>query len=181
MTEEARIIVISGLPGVGKSTVAHLVASRLGRAAHVEADRLHDMIVAGAVHPEASGPTGQAAQQVRLRLKNATALARSFVAAGFSAVIDDIISGRRFDDLMEDLDDTPFCFVMLLRDLDVMKDEWRSIGSPYVDSFGWLDEEIREQTPRRGLWIDTTGVSVDDTVNAVLAGLDDAVVNIDTN
>ena len=181
MTDEARIIVIAGLPGVGKSTVSHLVASRLGRAAHVEADRLHEMIVAGAVHPEASGPTGEAAEQVRLRLKNATVLARSFVAAGFSAVIDDIITGSRFDDLVEDLGDTPFCFVMLLRDLEVMKDEWRAIGSPFVDSFDWLDKEIREQTPRRGLWIDTTGVSVDDTVEAVLAGLDDAVVTADAD
>ena len=176
MTEEARIIVIAGLPGVGKSTVSHLVASRLGRAAHVEADRLQEMIVAGAVHPESSGPTGEAARQVRLRLRHATLLARSFVAAGFFAIIDDIIAGNRFDDLVEDLEGIPFSFVMLMRDLDVMKDEWRAIGSPFVDSFDWIDEEIREKTPRVGLWIDTTQMSVEETVDVVLRGLDGAAV-----
>lgn len=45
---------------------------------------------------------------------------------------------------------------------------------------GWtvesLDRVLREETPRIGLWLDTTGQSVEQTVDAVLAGLDRARV-----
>ncbi|MFE7426642.1 hypothetical protein [Streptomyces sp. NPDC057545] len=43
---------------------------------------------------------------------------------------------------------------------------------------GWrgeaLDRVLREETPRVGLWLDTTRQSVDQTVDAVLDGLERA-------
>jgi adenylate kinase family enzyme len=42
---DASIVVISGLPGVGKSTTARRLSDRFARAAHVEADRLQELIV----------------------------------------------------------------------------------------------------------------------------------------
>ncbi len=176
MGKDARIIVIAGLPGAGKSNLSRRLAEHFDAAAHVEADRLQDLIVSGAVHGDVNGISDEAARQIRLRLHHAVLLARSFREAGFTAIVDDIITGPRFDHLRDELGDTPFSFVMLLRDLEVMKESWRAIGSPFVDSFDWIDDEIRHHTPRVGLWLETTGRSEDETFAELVTRLDEARV-----
>jgi len=176
MHPEPRIFVISGLPGVGKSTVSRLLAERLGAAAHVEADRLQELIVAGAAVPDVSGTTEEAARQLRLRLHNAALLARSFAAAGFSAIIDDIVAGPRFDEVAADLTGVSFSFVMLLADLEVMKARWRAMASPYADAWDWIDQDIRERTPRVGLWVETASRTPEEVAQVVFERREEAVV-----
>jgi len=172
-----RIVVVSGLPGAGKSTTSRLLAGHLGPAAHVEADRLQEMIVAGGVWPEGRREMSpEAERQLRLRLGNACALARSFWQAGFSAVVDDIVIGSRMDDLLDDLDGIPFSFVMLLPDFEVVHRRWVEMSSPFAEVFGWIDDEIRQHTRRLGLWLDTSTLSAEQTVAAILDRWDEAVV-----
>ena len=96
----ARIIVVSGIQGAGKTTIGRLLAGRFTRGVHIEADALQRMIVSGGQWvSEVGDPQGEAARQLRLRLHNACLLARSFAEAGFTAVVDDIIIGDRFGQL----------------------------------------------------------------------------------
>ncbi|MBA2463263.1 MAG: AAA family ATPase [Actinobacteria bacterium] len=41
------VVLISGVPGAGKTTVARLLAQRLPLAAHIEADEIQNLIVSG--------------------------------------------------------------------------------------------------------------------------------------
>jgi hypothetical protein len=147
------------------------------RAAHIEADELQRLVISGGVWPEASGVHGEAERQLRLRLRNACLLARSFREHGFTAIVDDIVAGSRLDHVREDLDGVPFDFVMLLPRLEVMKARWTAMGSPFVDSWDWVDDEIRVRTRRVGLWLDTTTLTPEETVVAILNRLDEATVD----
>jgi len=65
------VIVVSGMQGAGKTTVAAALAGRFAKGAHVSADALQKLVVSGARWPEAREMSDEAALQLRLRLRNA--------------------------------------------------------------------------------------------------------------
>jgi predicted kinase len=171
-------MVISGLPGVGKSTTARLVAARVDRSAHIEADRLQQMIVTGGVWPDGSEAISEeASAQLALRLHNACLLARSFLDAGFTAIIDDIVIADRLVQLLADLDGLPVRYIMLAPPFEHVRQRWIDMGSPFADAWGWIDDEVRLRTKRTGLWIDTADLTPEQTADEILTRLDEATVS----
>ena len=164
------VIVVSGVPGAGKSTIAPLLASRFDRGVHVEADALQRMIVSGARWP-GEEPLPEGYRQLRLRGRNACLLADSFREAGFTPVIDDIVVGSRLDEYLHDLRARPVYFVLLLPDLETLRK--RNAERAKSDVFYQaesLDPVARVQAP--GLRIDTSGQSPQQSVDAILARLE---------
>jgi predicted kinase len=178
LTEELpRIIVVTGVQAAGRSTVARLLARHFERGVHIEADLLYQMIVTGRVLPQEPGvmPPG-AERQLRLRLRNACLLARSFYEAGFSVVIDEIIIGERFDHLKEDLTGLPFELVVLTPRAEVVvKDRDAARGKHVVLGEEWavyLDGELRRTMAGVGLWIDNGNQTPEETVDEIVRRLE---------
>ena len=172
------VLVISGLPGSGKSVAAQAVAARLTRAAHVEADVIHDMVRQGRAWPrggEKFEPGDAFDQQLSMRLEQACLLARSFVSHGFTAIVDEIVIGERLGQLIGHLQDVDMRFVMLSPGFEVVKARWRAMDSPFVDSWDWIEEE-RLKTERVGLWLDSSRMTIDEVADEILNRLGEAVV-----
>lgn len=85
-----RIVLLTGAPGSGKSTVGSLLAQRLPAAAHVQVDFFRKMVKGGYASPHQW--TNEVSRQYRLARKNAAQIAINLAEAGFMPVIDDIIN-----------------------------------------------------------------------------------------
>lgn len=84
-----RVLVVTGPPAVGKSTVGRLVATRGQRRALVDIDDVRHLVISGHTAPW-EGEEG--ARQQRLGVVNGCALAGNFVSHGIDVVIVDVLS-----------------------------------------------------------------------------------------
>jgi chloramphenicol 3-O-phosphotransferase len=168
-TDGPGIFVISGTQGAGKSTVSRLLAGRFERGAWVSSDALQQMIVSGGRWPEGAEMSPDAEAQLRLRLRNACLLARSFADAGVTAVVDDIVIGERVEQLLEEMAGRRFVFVMLLPRREMVRERERGRGTALWRDWEWLDDVIRQETRRIGLWLDTSEMTPEETADAIVA------------
>jgi len=186
---ERAIYLVSGISGAGKTIVSRLLARRLERGVHIEADELQRMIASGGYWPDgkpsfagemevAWGTEEEGQRQLRLRCRNASLLADSFFEAGFTPVIDDIAIGERLQHFRDDVRNRPLLFVLLTPDAGVVRERDANRDDKHVfDKWGFLDEVMRNDTPRIGLWLDSSNMTAEQTVDTILARAGEARID----
>ena len=168
--ESRAIYLVSGIPGAGKTSVSRLLASRFARGVHIESDLLQEMIVTGGqgVAPD-DEPENEGRRQLRLRGRNACLLADSFFEAGFTPVVDDVVVGFRLERFVQDIKNRPLLFVLLAPRLEVVSRRDATRSEKHVfETWSFLDEVMRTETPRIGLWIDSSELTAEETVEVIL-------------
>ncbi|MEV8371671.1 AAA family ATPase [Kribbella sp. NPDC056861] len=174
-----KVVLVTGLQAAGKSTIAPLLASRLGPpAATVDGDVYFHAVVSGAVGMTPD-PEPEAVRQLELRYAASALVARHYLEAGFDFVCSDIILGdhvARWLDSFAGIAEPHL--VVLVPSVDSIVDRelgrgsnsykaWQGPGMTLADAVETLQEGLNE-IPRRGLWLDTTGQTAEESVEAIL-------------
>ncbi|MER7946712.1 AAA family ATPase [Streptomyces sp. NPDC096079] len=165
-------VLLAGIPGSGKSTVASALAARFTRAAHIEVDHLQELIVQGGHWPTPDGDP-EADRQILLRARNGCLLADSFAAAGFLPVLDDVVVRRsHLDFYRAHVKSGPLHVVILAPGPDKAWERNNARHKKLTTNWAFLDEAMREELSGEGVWIDNAHQTIEETVEAVLAATD---------
>ncbi len=175
-----RPILVSGVPGSGKTTVSRSLAARFERSAHVEGDFVGDhFIVHGLVPPQ--GPSHEEAEaQLRLRRRNICLLTDSFLEAGFVTIVDDVIVSPSVLALYSQFLKAPVvALVQLNPSLEVIAARDHERDKQVFAIWSHLHAEL-QRMPRIGLWVDSSSLSVEQTVDMIFDRLHVAEVDLRT-
>lgn len=170
-------ILISGIPGSGKTTIARRVAAEFERSAHLEGDLISFRFIVSGLVPPQGPPLDEAWRQLELRRKNACLLAESFAEAGFIPVIDDVIVTPDVLDLhRRRLMTRPLRLVQLTPSLEVVEQRDAERHKQVFHLWSHLHDDLHQRMPRVGFWLDNSELTESETVHAIIANLVEAVI-----
>ncbi|MBX3000632.1 MAG: AAA family ATPase [Caldilineaceae bacterium] len=170
----ADIILITGNMASGKSSVAQALAERLPKSVHLRGDLFRRMIVNGRAEMS-SELSDEAARQLQLRYDLAVETAKRYADAGFTVVYQDIVIGATLGAVAAAFHPYRLAVVVLCPRADVVaaRDQQRAktgyASRAEVDAF---DGVLRRETPPIGYWLDNSVLTLDQTVDAILAYLE---------
>lgn len=173
-----KVVLVTGMQAAGKSTIAPLLAARMGPpAATLDGDVFYRGVVAGAevMTPD---PSAEAVRQLELRYDASALVAQHYADNGFDFVCSDIVLGEHVERWFSRLRNVDPYLVVLVPSVEsiVTREVGRGGGNAYRDwqePDGSLEDGVRalqaglDGIPRRGLWLDTTGKTPAETVDAI--------------
>jgi hypothetical protein len=150
--------------------VARALAERFDAAACIEGDLVQShFTVTGLVGP-GDTPREESDRQLRLRWRNCACLARNFWAAGFTAVVEHAVGRRSWIELfLAEVGEAPVSLIVLAPTLDValQRDQHRP-DKQVAQRFRHMDDELRGELAGLGWWLDTSDLTVNETVERIL-------------
>lgn len=167
-----RVILITGVMASGKSTVAQLIAEKLTKAVHLRGDVFRKMIVSG--REEMCENAGEEAfRQLYLRYRITADTARSYYDAGFDVVIQDNYYGPALTDMLDMLGDLPVQVVVLCPSAEKVAEREKNRSKTGYGGYDVtpLYNSFMQETPRIGLWLDTSELSAEETAGRILSEL----------
>ncbi|MGO4790048.1 AAA family ATPase [Paenibacillus sp. 2KB_20] len=162
------VIVVTGVMASGKSTIAQLLAEKFERGVHLRGDSFRKMIVRGREEmlPDASL---EAERQLALRYQLSASAARTYAEAGFHVVLQDVILGPALHQITEMLNGLPVFVVVLNPSENAIsaREQIRDKKGYGVWTIHELNRRLTIETPRIGLWLDTSDLSPEETVEEI--------------
>jgi chloramphenicol 3-O-phosphotransferase len=179
LVNEHALVLITGISASGKSTVGQLLAERFARGVHVPGDIFRRMIVSGRADMT-DDLSDEALSQLRLRYRLSALTADNYFEAGYSVVVQDVVLGAALTEYVGLLTGRPLYVVVLCPRVGVVEArEAARSKTAYARgnaSLQGLDQALRHETPRIGLWLDSSDHEPEQTVDAIAARAADARV-----
>ena len=170
---EQSILLITGIMASGKSTIAQHMAESIPNSVHLRGDIFRKMIVNGRV--EIEPPPSQAAMdQLRLRYQVAALAANEYCAAGFTVIYQDVIIGEILNEVIAMHHKWPLYIVVLCPSPDIALERDAMRHKQVYQSWTphMLDQGLKLETPKVGLWLDTSNLEIDETVATIHSQID---------
>ena len=164
-------VIVSGMPGAGKSTVTALAARLLPRAAQVRGDEVNRMVLSGRVWFMGE-PADEALRQDELCNRNMCSLANNFVDFGFTVFMDTVVADRaELDFLVGLLAPRPVRLVTLAPGVEVCQQ--RNAARDPDERFEFngyhrLDAGMRRDLGDVGWWFDTSALTPTETAEQLV-------------
>jgi predicted kinase len=170
-SELSGCIIVTGMPGAGKSTVTGLAARLLPKAAQVKGDDMNQMIKSGYVGWMGE-PADEALRQDELCNRNMCALANNFIDAGFTVMMDTVLADRaELDFFLALLSPRPVRLVVLAPGIAECKhrNEARDPDERFdFDDYERLQDDMNREFGDCGWWFDTSGLGPAETAERVV-------------
>lgn len=164
-----RVFLITGIMAAGKSTAAQQLAEQLPRAVHLRGDVFRKMIVTGREEMKQDA-SEEAFHQLRMRYRLTANAARVYWENGFDVVVQDNYYGAMLPAMLDLLDGLPVSVVVLCPSPEAVAAREAGRDKQGYGGYGVrpLWESFMAETPRIGLWLDTTHLTVEETVKQIL-------------
>jgi len=166
------IILITGAPGSGKSTIARLLAQHFSKSLHLQVDHLREMMVNGIELPGGAW-TDEATRQFQLARNSAIYMAQLYANQGIDVVIDDVCVPAEFAAHYSPLfSDTNAYKVLLLPTASALIKRLQNRAGPYdeflINEVSWFYSYL-DPMPKTG-WIvlDSSEWTIEQTFREVL-------------
>jgi len=167
-------VIVTGMPGAGKTTITALVAGLLPRGAQVGGDAVNNMIRSGFVWLMGT-PTDEALRQDELCNRNLCALANNFSDFGFTVLMDTVLADRsELDFFIALMSPRPVRLVVLDPGIDVCKarNARRDPEEQFeFDDYERLHADMKREFGNVGWWLDTSAMTADQTAELVVADM----------
>ncbi len=168
-----KIVLITGAPGAGKSTISSRLAQHFPKSLHLQVDHLREMMVNGMEVP-IRGWTEEINQQFQWARTTAIYMAQLYASQGVDVIIDDVSVPAEFVDHYASLFTNPAVHrVLLLPNIAALLARIEKRAGPFdqvlTDTIPWFYSYL-EPMPKAGWIVLESGEwTIDQTVDEVLA------------
>jgi predicted kinase len=164
-------VIVSGMPGAGKSTVTGLAARRLPKAAQVRGDDMNQMIKSGYVG-WMDRPADEALRQDELCNRNMCSLANNLIDFGFTVLMDTVLADRaELDFFLALMSPRPVTLVVLAPGIEACKhrNATRDPDDHFdFDGYEQLDADMKREFGDAGWWFDTSSLTPEETAERLV-------------
>ncbi len=163
------VIVISGTPAAGKSSVSKALAKKFPKSAHIAVDELRHMVVGGFINPWVDKDL----KQYNLIQENILDITKNFLREGYVVIIDDVQTDKHIESYKKIFDEVYGFLLLPSKDVLKQRDSMRDPEKKMHERIDALYPMFTESEPNELKVINSDNQTLEETVNEIFRAVTD--------